>query len=121
MYSWSTAPLIILIIGRLPLWLASDADKATAFFQNAPQTLETIMSMGMVGLIANAILYTFLLPARPQGRGFGSYIAMVLHWVCFPVTMVVFGAIPAIDAQTRLMLGCKWKLGFWVSPKKVKN
>ncbi|HNW09563.1 MAG TPA: glycosyltransferase family 2 protein [bacterium] len=119
MYSWATAPLLILIVGRLPLWLASETDRATAFFQNAPYTLETLMMIGMVGLVINSILYTFMLPNRPKGYRFYNYIIMVVQWVIFPVTMVIFGSIPAADAQTRLLLGGKYRLGFWVTNKKV--
>jgi len=119
MFSWATAPLIILIFGRLPLVLASDSDKATAFFQNAPSTLETLMLIGMVGLILNSIMYTLMLPVRPSRHGRWHYLIMILQWAIFPVTMVIFGSIPAIDAQTRLLLGGKWKLGFWVTEKKI--
>ncbi|MFA4871950.1 MAG: glycosyltransferase family 2 protein [Patescibacteria group bacterium] len=119
MYSWATAPLIILIVGRVPLWLASPEAKATVLFQNAPYTLQNLMMIGMVGLIFNAIMYTIVLPPRPRGYGFWNYIIMIAQWAVFPITMVVFGSIPAIEAQTRLMLGGKWRLGFWVTEKKV--
>ncbi len=119
MYSWATAPLLILIVGRLPLWVASPSDKVSAFFQNAPHSLETLMTVGMIGLVFNAFMYTLLLPRRPKGFGWYNYLIMVVQWVIFPVTMIVFGSIPAIDAQTRLLLGGKWRLGFWVTQKKA--
>ncbi len=119
MYSWATAPLIILLIGRLPLWLASDEDRATAFFQNAPKTLEVIMAIGMVGLILNSVMYTLMLPSIPKKYSRWHYIIMLIQWAIFPITMVIFGAIPAFDAQTRLLLGGKWRIGFWVTEKKI--
>jgi cellulose synthase/poly-beta-1,6-N-acetylglucosamine synthase-like glycosyltransferase len=118
MYSWATAPLLILILGRLPLWLAGDA-KATAFIQNAPITLERLMGIGMIGLVLNAILYTFILPKKPQDRSFVNYLIMFIQWIIFPFTMIIFGSIPAIESQTRLLLGGKYRLGFWVTGKKV--
>ncbi|MEI6627058.1 MAG: glycosyltransferase family 2 protein [bacterium] len=119
MYSWATAPLLILIYGRLPLILADQNEKASAFLQNAPRTLETLMMIGMVGLIINSIMYTFMLPARPKGYNIVNYLIMLVQWVLFPVTMVFFGAIPSIEAQTRLLLGGKYRLGFWVTEKKA--
>jgi hypothetical protein len=57
-----------------------------------------------------------LLPPRPPQYGKFKWIWMVLQWVLFPVNFIIFGAIPALDAQTRLLFG-KY-MGFWVTPKK---
>ena len=34
-----------------------------------------------------------------------------------PLTLIIFGAFPGLEAQTRLMLGGRFRLGFWVTPK----
>lgn len=117
-YSWATAPIIILIAGYLPLWLASNADRATALFQNAPHVLAYLMRISMIGLILIAILYNLMLPAKPAGLGKRHAIIMILQWVLVPATLILFGSIPAADAQTRLMLGGRFRLGFWVTEKK---
>ncbi|MEK7077792.1 MAG: hypothetical protein AAB928_01720, partial [Patescibacteria group bacterium] len=56
-----------------------------------------------------------LLPPRPPRYGRHKYIWMILQWALVPFTTIIFGSIPALDAQTRLMLG-KY-MGFWVTPK----
>lgn len=115
-YSWATAPLVIFIFGRLPLWLATSEVKSTLIAYNAPYVLGWLMQLAMVGLLVSAVCSTILLPPRPADEPRWKYVMMVLQWVLFPACMVLFGSIPAIDAQTRLMTG-KY-LGFWVTEKK---
>lgn len=122
MYSWATAPIIMFLLGWLPLLVSgfynTDAS-GSILAQNAPKVLEALMRIGMVGLFVSAIISTILLPPKPQGRWFTKYAEMILQWILFPFCMIIFGSIPAIESQTRLMLG-KY-LGFWVTEKARKN
>lgn len=115
-YSWATVPILIFILGRLPIWLAGEEIKTAVLISNAPFILEVLMQIAMVGLVYSAVLSTVLLPPKPDRYKSYHYLFMIFQWLLFPICFVVFGALPAIDAQTRLMLG-KY-LGFWVTEKK---
>lgn len=117
MYTWATAPILIFILGWLPMYVARVTGQNPALVQNAPRTLETILTLAMIGVFSSAILSLPLLPARPPKHSPWTWVVMVLQWCLLPFTFVIFGAIPAIDAQTRLALGKKFHLGFWVTPK----
>jgi hypothetical protein len=117
MYSWATAPILMFVLGRLPLYLTRGSVREIAFVQNTPFTLQYVMTLAMVGTIIAMTLATRMLPPRPQAKKRWNWIVMIFQWALTPVTFVVFGSIPAIDAQTRLMLGGRFRLGFNVSEK----
>lgn len=119
MYTWATAPIIILILGRLPLLVASPQVKATVIVQNTPFILEWLLNSSMIGMLILGFLSFFLLPKKPKSTSHFKMIYMVLQWLLLPLTIIFFSALPAIDAQTRLMLG-KY-LGFNVSEKRRKG
>ncbi len=115
-YSWATAPIIISLLGFLPLRISENIDKTTVIAQNAPIILQWVMTIAMIGLVFSAIFTTRLMPPLPPDKSKWNYLVVLLQWVMFPLGMIIFGSIPAADAQTRLMTG-KY-LGFWVSKKK---
>lgn len=116
MYSWATAPIIIFILGRLPLYFVSGAEAEQVLVQNAPFVLEWLLRLSMVGIFVSAVLSLLLLPPRPKTKSFSHVGIMLLQWILLPVTLICFGSIPAIESQTRLMLG-KY-LGFFNTPKQ---
>lgn len=119
MYSWATAPILLFVLGRLPLAVAGPDVKATVIAQNAPFVLETLMNVGMSGILVSGIVSLFLLPPRPDHKPRWAWVTMFFQWILLPITVVLFGSIPAVDAQTRLGLG-KY-LGFFVTPKVRKD
>lgn len=114
-YSWATAPILIFVLGWLPTTIAQRRGSTFLIVESAPDLLQLLMTLAMVGLVAGAILSTAILPPAPKHKGPLRWLPMVLQWLLFPITMIIFGSIPATDAQTRLMLG-KY-LGFWVTEK----
>jgi hypothetical protein len=44
---------------------------------------------------------------------------MFLQWLLLPVTLIVFGAFPALESQTRMIINKP--LGFWVTEKQGKK
>lgn len=117
-YSWATCSILILVLGRLPIWIANQQPSVSAIAQNAPHILQWLMTIAMVGLLASAILGTALLPPRPKKYKKVKLLFMVFQWILLPITLIIFGAIPATEAVTRLMLG-KY-LGFHVTVKTRK-
>ena len=73
------------------------------------------MQLAMVGVLVSGIFSLTILPHRPEKMRHTWWLVMILQWLLLPVTFILFGSLPAIDAQTRLMLG-KY-LGFNVTKK----
>lgn len=118
-WSWCMVAIIITIVGRLPMWIASGSIRQSAFFFNAPHVLSNLMTISMIGMILSASFSLALLPKRPESQPSYKYIIMLLQWLLLPITMIFISSIPAIDATTHLMFG-KY-LGFNVSQKKRDN
>ena len=117
-WSWSTNAILIFALGWLPIILGGREFNNLVLAYNLPTITRTIMTFAMVGLVTSAIISMQLLPPRPPHYGKLRTMSMVLQWILVPFTIIVFGAIPALDAQTRLMLG-KY-MGFWITPKHRK-
>lgn len=118
-WSIATNPILIFLLGWLPLVLGGAEFNSTLLSYNLPRITRMLMTVAMSGLILTAIIGTTLLPPRPAYRRPWHILGMVVQWALIPLTITIFGAIPGIDAQTRLMLG-KY-MGFWVTPKHRKQ
>ncbi len=114
-HSWATNALIIAVIGWLPMFLGGDRFNATVLSANLPLVARTLMTLAMFGLVLSAVLSTLLLPPKPKKYRPTIYLTMLLQWAILPISIIIFGSIPGLEAQIRLMLG-KY-LGFWVTPK----
>jgi cellulose synthase/poly-beta-1,6-N-acetylglucosamine synthase-like glycosyltransferase len=114
-HSWATNVLIIAIVGWTPLILGGEAFNTTVISGNLPMITRNLMTLALVGLVFSAIVSTLLLPKRKKGYGIVDNITILAQWIILPLSVIIFGAIPALESQTRMMMG-KY-LGFWVTPK----
>ncbi len=114
-WSLATNPIMIFLLGWLPIALGGRLFRTTILSYNLPVITSYIMYFSMIGLVVSAMVSFSFLPPRPTSYKKRDTLYMAIQWVLIPLTITVFGAIPALEAQTRLLLG-KY-MGFWVTPK----
>jgi cellulose synthase/poly-beta-1,6-N-acetylglucosamine synthase-like glycosyltransferase len=116
-HSWATNALIIFALGWLPVMIGGAHFGHSILSYNLPHITRFIVTLSMVGVASSAVLSLFLLPEKPGGLRAKDYLVFILQWALMPFTLIIFGAFPGLEAQTRLALGGRFRLGFWVTPK----
>ncbi len=118
-FNWAAASVLITLLGWLPLFIGGPEFKETVIAYNLPHATRTLMTIATGFLIFSVYINLILLPPRPKKYSVWRSVMMYLQWVLVPITSLVFGSLPAIEAQTRLMFG--WYLEFFVTPKSRKG
>jgi len=116
-YTWAISSLLIFALGWLPVMLGGREFNDTLLSYNLPRITQYIVTISMLGILVTMFVSVWMLPPKPSGWRRRDYVPHLLQWVLTPVVLLIFGALPALDAQTRLMLGGRFRLGFWVTPK----
>ena len=121
-WSLATNPLLILLLGWLPIVLGGDEFRTMVLSYNLPIITRNLMLIAMLGLVLSAIVSVSLLPPMPKHytKRKRKFVIMFVQWIFIPFSIIVFGSIPGLDSQTRLMIG-KYFGKFWVTPKYRKN
>jgi len=119
-WSWATTSILLFTLGWVPIFLGSIDFSHSLVAYTIPRNISRIMTFAMVGLVLSIWISFVLLPPRPKGCGKGRYIVFVLGWLLIPIYMVVINSIPALHAQTDMMLG-RYMKKFWVTPKYRKT
>ncbi len=114
-WSWATWGFILSFVGWLPVLFARREFASSVVYYNVPQIASTIFNLASLCLITSIILSVALLPKTNVRYPILVKIGHALEWLMIPFILVFLGALPALDAQTRLMFG-KY-LEFWVSNK----
>lgn len=117
-WSLATHPLLILLLGWLPLILGGDDFRDTVLSYSLPFVTRNLMIVAMLGLVLAGIVAFSFMPKLPLDypKRKMKYFWATMQWLLVPFTIVIFGAIPGIHTQTRLALG-RYVGEFWVTPK----
>ncbi len=113
-WSLATNPIIIFMLSWMPILLGGRDFNSSMLRFSLPHITRDIMIITMLNLVLSYMISSSLMPSVPESKRF-TKLYYVLQWLLVPVTITIFGAVPALEAQTRLMLG-KY-MGFWVTPK----
>jgi hypothetical protein len=121
-WSMATNPIMILVLGWLPIIIGGAAFRDTVLSYNLPNITRDIMTITTLGLVLSAIIAATLLPKAPKRIKNIKKVKtiMTLQWLFVPFTIIIFGSIPAIHAMTKLMFG-RYMGEFWVTPKHRKK
>jgi hypothetical protein len=114
-WSWATASIYITIIAWLPLYFNANFH-STVLAANMPTMMRVLLSLTWIGLFISVTISTILLPPRPAKYGKLKMLSIFAQWLLIPIQAIIFNSFPAIESQTRLMLG-KY-LTFRVTQKK---
>lgn len=101
---WGTLALIVTFAGLVIPYL-NPYYAETAVSINLPIVSSWILTAAFVGLFATIFVQEKTVPPRPKNWPFIQKVWSYLQYILVPVVLVTLSTIPAIHAQTQLMLG----------------
>lgn len=102
-FFWATGPILITFVGFIPGIINADF-RDTVLAYNVPRLMSDILTFASGGIIMCALISLSMVPRRPD-KNFLGRLGLIGQWLLIPVTSIFLSAIPALDAQTRLMFG----------------
>lgn len=119
-YTLATAPIILALGGWLPVYLGGEEFQQSVVSQNLGILTQVLTTLALVGLLITFAISMLIIPRPPKDVKRHRRISIITQWLLVPIATVIFGAIPAIDSQTRLMTK-KYIGEFWVTDKTRKE
>ncbi|MCX5696575.1 MAG: glycosyltransferase family 2 protein [Candidatus Omnitrophica bacterium] len=116
--SWASWPFLLGVISWFPAFFAGREFSSTVIYYSAPRIKATIFNLASLGLLTTSVLSVLLLPRFSIRYNWLRKIGHFFEWLLVPIISIFLSAVPALDAQTRLMLGRYME--FWVTEKKRK-
>lgn len=104
-YTWAVWAIIVTFIAPLPLIFGGVIFRQTMMGYNLPSIAAALFRVTIITLFICMLMSIRLLPPRPRDVKPQKRLIMFTQWLLAPILAAFVGSTPAIDAQTRLMLG----------------
>lgn len=105
-FNWATLPVILALGTVFPLYFSPEFGQ-TVMAYNLPLFTSRLLTATSLAIVFLMIIDAILTPPQPQEWNVWKRAVSYTQWLTIPVIGIVFGALPALDAQSRLMLGKK--------------
>ena len=114
--SWAILPFVLTFVGWLPMISSGSEFSNTVLYYSAGRFTQTIFALSTLALFGTITMSLRLLPKKKKRFTLFWTLIHGLEWFLVPFILVFLSALPALDAQTRLMLNKRME--FWVSDKR---
>ncbi|MBU1864086.1 MAG: glycosyltransferase family 2 protein [Candidatus Omnitrophica bacterium] len=103
--NWATWAIIIsFITPAIILWGKVTDQNALVLF-NLSYINGVLSHALLLILILSIAISKYFMPPRPKHVSRLIYVSFILQWLLLPLISAVLGSLPALDAQTRMMMG----------------
>lgn len=101
---WGTLALFVSFAGLI-IPLINPYYNQSVVAYNLPVVSSWILTLAFAGIFATIYVHEKTVPKRPSNWSFHKKLWSYIQWVLVPLVLVTISTVPAIDAQTSLMLG----------------
>lgn len=101
---WGMLALFVTFAGLVIPFINQNYGESVVAY-NLPVISSWVLTLAFFGMFATIFVHEKTVPKRPASWNILQKIWSYIQWALVPIVIVVISTIPAIDAQTSLMLG----------------
>lgn len=120
-YTWAVWAIIVTFIAPILLIFGGGLFRQTAIGYNLPNVSAALFNASLFTIFVCIFISMRLVPPRPKDVKPEKMLIMIGQWFISPLVAATLGSTPAIDAQTRLMLGKYMQFNVTEKSRKEKK
>lgn len=101
---WGMLALFVTFAGLIIPFINHNYGESVVAY-NLPVISSWVLTLAFFGMLATIFVHEKTVPKRPASWNILQRVWSYIQWALVPIVIVVISTVPAIDAQTSLMLG----------------